>query len=117
MIDHSFAELARKYVEHSNAHDLVEIQKMFLDNASYESVYTGKFEGWESIADMMKGFFERIPDVEWEVENFADVEENVVEFAFVMRGTDRENGQRIERQGVERIRFTDSGRICYIDIR
>lgn len=117
MIDQSFADLARKYVAQSNAHDLVEIQKMFLDNASYESAYTGAFEGRDSIADMMKGFFERIPDVEWRVESYADVEENVVEFAFVMCGTDRDSGQRIERRGVERIRFTDSGRICHIDVR
>jgi len=117
MIDQSFVELARKYVEHSNAHDLEEIQKMFLDNASYESAYAGKFEGWESIAEMMKDFFERVPDVEWQVGGYEDVEENVVEFAFVMRGTDSKNGERIERHGVERIGFTDSGRICHIDVR
>ncbi len=117
MIHHSFAELARKYVEHSNAHNLEEMQKMFLDNARYESAYVGSFEGWESIAEMMRKFFDRVPDVEWHVEEYDDVEDNVVEFSFLMTGTDQENGQRIDRRGVERIRFTDSGRICQIRIR
>ncbi len=90
---------------------------MFLDNARYESVHVGTYEGWDSIAGMMKGFFERVSDVEWHVEEFDDVEDNVVEFSFLMIGKDRESGQRIDRRGVERIRFTDSGRICQVKVR
>lgn len=117
MIDQSFVELARTYVSHSNAHDLNEIQKMFLDNASYESVYAGKFEGWDAISEMMRDFFERVPDVAWRVKSYEDVEDNVVEFEFLMCGTDSQNGGRIERRGIERIQFTDSGRICHVDVR
>ncbi|MDX1512923.1 MAG: nuclear transport factor 2 family protein [Gammaproteobacteria bacterium] len=117
MVEHSLAEIARKYVESSNAHDLEAIEKMFLENASYESAYVGRFEGWESIAVMMREFFERLPDVEWQVDGINDVEVNVVEFPFVMRGTDSRSGERVERRGVERIHFTDAGRICHVEVR
>lgn len=91
--------LAREYVDASNAHDLARIRPMFVANARYQSSGVGDHEGAETILAMMQGFFETNPDVHWAPENFSVIENNGVEFDFVITLGGNSN------RGVERLFF------------
>ncbi len=110
-------DLAKDYVAQSNAHDLSRILRMFHDTATYASPHVGRFSGREEIGEMMKEFFGAYPDVEWEVAGYHEIGDAIVEFEFLMRATEAATGDRIERDGIERIEFTESGLISHIAIR
>ena len=104
-------ELAKAYVALSNSHKLDFIFPMFAVNAVYFSAFTGEFEGQSAIAEMMKNFFAGFPDVRWMVEEVWYIGEQTVGFEFVMTATEASTGSRFEREGVEKIEFTDEGLI------
>ena len=113
----SYVDLARLYVERSNLHDLDLILPMFDEKGSYHSAYVGTFEGRNAIGAMMRGFFKRFPNVTWEAREYQSGPDSSVEFEFVMHATNRETGERIERHGSERIVFTVSGLITYLEVQ
>ena len=110
-------DLAKDYVARSNAHDLSRILRMFHDTATYTSPHVGQFSSREEIGEMMKEFFGAYPDVAWEAVGYYKISDAIVEFEFLMRATEAATGDRIERDGIERIEFTDSGLISHIAIR
>jgi ketosteroid isomerase-like protein len=110
-------DLAKDYVAQSNTHDLSRILRMFHDTATYTSPHVGQFSGREEIGEMMKKFFDAYPDVEWEVAEYHKIGDAIVEFEFLMRATEAETGDRIERDGIERIEFTEPGLISHVAIR
>ncbi len=109
-------ELAKNYVALSNLHDLARIQPLFAIDASYHSAFFGEFQGRDIISSMMAGFFARFTDAHWEVPSYREIENNGVEFAFTMTGSDAESGGKVERHGVERIYFTTEGLIRHIAV-
>ncbi len=50
-------DLAKDYVEQSNAHGLSRILRMFHDAATYASPHVGRFSGREEAGETMKEFF------------------------------------------------------------
>jgi nuclear transport factor 2 (NTF2) superfamily protein len=109
-------ELARAYVALSNAHKLDFVLPMFAVDAVYYSAFTGEFEGQDAITEMMTKFFTKFPDVRWMVEEFWYIGEQTVGFEFVMTATEQSTGSRFERQGVEKIEFTDAGLIRRLEV-
>ena len=109
-------ELARRYVELSNRHDLGAICPMLEPDATYRSSSVGSFAGREAILEMMRGFVHRFPDVGWQVADYRPGPAASVAFDFVMRATERETGEAIERRGLERIDFSSAGRIAHIEV-
>lgn len=109
-------ELAKNYVTLSNDHNLPLIQSLFANNAAYHSAYFGEYKGSTAIHAMMTSFFTRFPDAHWEVTEYRCIEVNGVEFSFVMNGIDASSGERIKRQGLERIYFTLDGLIIQIAV-
>lgn len=112
----SSVELARRYVEASNEHDLERIGAMFVDDAVYVSSRVGAFEGVDAIIAMMDGFFERFPDVHWDVEEYREEDAGAVVFDFVMKATSDGEAEAIEVRGVETIGFDGLGRINRIEV-
>ena len=108
--------LAQQYVERSNRHILDDVFPLFEVHATYHTSQFGAFEGIESIKKMMSGFFMKFPDVHWAVETYTLESDDTVVFNFVMKGTDRETGNKIERHGRERIRFSEAGFIVYVEV-
>ncbi len=110
-------ELAKAYVALSNAHRLSLILPMFAGDATYLSSSLGKYSGRTAIGEMMGGFFSRFPDVHWSVEAYRYTEKGAVEFGFVMTATEAENGNRIERKGLEKMVIGDHGQISYLEVQ
>ena len=110
-------ELAKAYVALSNAHRLEFILPMFADKAVYHSSYVGEFKGRSAIGEMMADFFSRFPDVHWNVLEYRCSREKVVGFEFVMTATESRTGDRLERQGLEEIEFTDEGLISRLEVK
>ena len=108
--------LARKYVELSNQHDLNAILPMFDDNATYSSSQAGRFSGKEAIGKMMGQFFAIFPDVSWKVTSYRTVENRSIEFSFLMHTTNKQTGEPINREGIERIIFTLDNLISHIEV-
>lgn len=110
-------DLAAAYVALSNAHKVELITPMFVENGTYRSAHVGTYTGRKAIGDMMSDFFSRFPDVHWDVSTYRNTGERVVEFSFQMTATEAANGNRIERKGVEEIRFSDDGLILHLEVR
>ena len=100
----------------SNAHSLVLILQMFSESANYQSTSVGEFSGRKAIGEMMAGFFERFPDVHWDVSTYHHAAVNLVEFEFLMTAIEAQSGDRIERRGLEQIEFSDDGFISRISV-
>lgn len=111
MSNRSFIEMARNYVTLSNHHKLDLIKSLFAADATYYSEFFGEYRGSAAIHEMMLRFFNRFPDAHWEVPGYREIEDNGVEFAFKMTGSDTESGEKVERRGLERIYFTTDGLI------
>ncbi len=116
MLNQPIANLAQQYVERSNRHILDDVFPLFEVHATYHSSQFGALEGMESIKKMMTGFFIKFPDVHWAVETYTPESDDTVVFDFVMKGTDRETGNKIERHGRERIRFSEAGFIVHVEV-
>jgi hypothetical protein len=110
-------QLAKAYVALSNAHAVSFILPMFIDSTNYHSTSVGEFTGPEAIGKMMAGFFERFPDVYWEVGAYFHTGVNLVEFEFIMTACEAVTGDKIERRGLEQIQFSDEGFICRISVK
>lgn len=109
-------DLARQYVRHANAHDLDACEAMFSDDARYVSAGVGEHTGRDAIRAMMNGFFWRFPDVHWQTSNWREEADGIVTFDFTMTGKDRDTGEPLYRQSVERICFNDNGEIRHIEV-
>lgn len=109
-------ERAKNYVALSNAHDLPHIKPLFAADATYHSAYFGGYKGSTAIHAMMTDFFTRFPDAHWEAPEYRPIEDNGAEFDFVMTGMDASSGERVQRQGLERIYFTPDGLIKHIAV-
>ena len=104
-------ERARLYLERSNRGELDAIFAMFADDVIYESTQVGSHQGRTSVETMMRSFFGRFPDAHWDVDSYREEAGPGVVFDFVMRGTDAETGERVERRGTERVTFGADGLI------
>ena len=109
-------ELAKNYVTLSNGHDLALIKPLFAADATYHSAYFGEYTGSDTIHAMMISFFTRFPDAHWKVAEYRSIDDNGVEFAFVMTGVDASSGEPVARHGLERIYFTPDGLIRHIAV-
>lgn len=107
---------AKNYVALSNDHNLALIKPLFAADATYHSAYFGEYRGSDAIHAMMGSFFTRFPDAHWEVTEYREIEDNGVEFTFVMTGVDASCGERVKRHGLERIYFTLDGLIKHIAV-
>ncbi|AWT60974.1 MAG: hypothetical protein DF168_02199 [Candidatus Moanabacter tarae] len=109
-------ELARKYVNLSNRHELEMVFRMFDENAVYHSNSVGSFKGLVAISTMMREFFARYKDVHWVVDKYSVSKKGGVEFGFVRRSSDPESGKATSGRGWERIVFNDTGLITEIEV-
>lgn len=109
-------EWAQHYVELSNKHDLRRLEALFLGSAIYHSDFFGEYKGGVAIREMMMSFFARFPDVHWEVTEYRPVDEDGVEFDFLMTGTDAAADEPVRRHGRERIYFEPDGLIRRIHV-
>ena len=83
---------------------------MFDEGAVYTSSAVGDFEGRKTIGEMMQGFFARYPNVHWQAQHYR-YNDNSVTFDFIMKATEANSGNSLERQGVEQIEFSPQGLI------
>ncbi len=109
-------DLAKNYVDLSNQHQLKSIECLFMCEATYHSSFFGEYKGRIAIHEMMVSFFSRFPDVHWKVPEYRVIENNGVEFEFIMTGTDAASGEQVERHGLERIYFSSDGLIRHIAV-
>ncbi len=117
MTETEWTEMARAYIALSNAHKLEQILSLFEDDATYYSDYVGSFEGKAAIAMMMEAFFNRCPDIYWQVEKYQYTNsEGAVTFEFIRHATDRETGETISVAGKDIVRFSDRGLISRVDV-
>ena len=107
---------AQHYVALSNNHELATIKSLFTPEATYYSVFFGEYHGSDTIHTMMTSFFSRFADAHWEVPAYRSIDDNGVEFSFIMTGSDTVSGERVQRHGVERIYFTPKGFIERIEV-
>ena len=115
MTDTELLELAKAYVALSNAHCVDLIGQMFNDDSIYSSSAVGQFNGRIAIQEMMSGFFERFPDVYWQVANY-HCTNNKVTFNFTMTATEANTSEPLEREGAESIEFNASGIIKILEV-
>lgn len=109
-------ELSRAYVSLSNAHRVGLILPMFSDDAVYTSSAVGEFIGPEAIGNMMQDFFSAYPDVFWLAENYRH-EGHRVTFDFSLQATAADSGEHLQRIGVERIEFDETGLIRKLEVK
>ncbi|MCH9638222.1 MAG: nuclear transport factor 2 family protein [Betaproteobacteria bacterium] len=109
-------DLAKTYVSLSNRHQIKQIDTMFMEDATYHSSFFGEYKGRIAISEMMTSFFTRFLDAYWDVTEYLVIEENGVEFKFVMTATDAASGERVERHGLECIYFSPEGLISHIAV-
>lgn len=107
---------AKNYVALSNNHNFPLIKPLFADDATYHSAYFGEYKGSDAIHAMMGSFFIRFPDAHWEVTEYREIEDNGVEFTFIMTGMDTSSDEQVQRHGLERIYFTLDGLIQHIAV-
>ena len=111
-----YLELAKAYVALSNAHQLDLVFSMFDESAQYQSSTVGEYYGKSAIEAMMVGFFTQFNDVYWLVADYRYIDNQRVEFDFLMTATDAEKQEIIERRGVETIEFNTDGQINTIQV-
>jgi limonene-1,2-epoxide hydrolase len=109
-------ELARAYLALSNAHRVDLIQSLFAADAVYSSSAVGEYQGPAAIAEMMRAFFARYPDVRWQCENYRCTS-NRVSFDFELRASDAQSGEQLRRSGIETIEYNADGRIERLDVK
>ena len=77
-------ELAKAYVEASNAHNLNTIETMLSVECRYHSSGVGDHVGRDAILEMMRGFFDQNPDVHWDTRNWVKEGQDTVAFDFTI---------------------------------
>ncbi len=110
-------ELAKRYIELSNKHDLRHIETLFMGNATYNSDFLGEFNGSVAIREMMQKFFTRYPDAHWEVTDYRPIDNDGVEFDFLMTATDAAADELVNRHGRESVYFEYDGLISRIVVK
>ena len=115
MTDSELIELAKAYVALSNSHRINLIISMFAAGARYTSSAVGEHRGRAAIADMMRSFFRRYPDVYWQATNYR-CDHHRVSFDFTMTAQEASSGEHLERSGLERFEFTADGSIKKITV-
>jgi hypothetical protein len=113
----NLVDLAKRYVQYANAHDLAGCESMFADDMAYVSDGVGAHYGRFAIRRMMDDFFGARPDVRWRESLYRHAGPGAVTFDFVMTGTDPRTRKPFRRQGVETIYFNGQGRIRRIEVR
>ena len=116
MLTKELIERTQNYIILSNQHNLPLIKILFADDATYHSDFFGEYKGGAAIHAMMLSFFTRFPDAHWKVEEYRSIEDNGVEFAFMMTGRDATSGKSVQRRGLERIYFNSDGLIKHIAV-
>jgi len=115
MTDTELIELAKAYVALSNSHRIDLILPMFTAGAGYSSTTVGEHRGRATIGDMMHGFFNKYPDAHWHATNYRCTD-HCVSFDFTMTANDANNGESLERRGLEQFEFTADGSIKKITV-
>jgi hypothetical protein len=116
MTETELIELAKAYVALSNAHRLAMIADMFNASSIYTSSAVGTFKGATPIIKMMREFFARYPDVNWNAVNYRYSNHSVT-FQFVMTATEAGTDNHLERKGVETITFDANGIISRLAVK
>lgn len=108
-------ELARAYVALSNAHRSDLIRAMFSAQAVYRSSAVGEHRGRDAIVAMMRDFFSRYADVNWQCTGYR-CRGNRVSFEFALTASDTPDGEPLRRSGVEHIDFDAEGLIAALEV-
>lgn len=108
--------LARAYIALSNAHRCDLIRPMFAAHAVYCSSVVGEHRGVDAIIDMMAGFFDRYPDVNWQCSEFR-CDGSRVSFDFELSARDTPDGSPLYRAGIEHIDFDRNGMIKWLEVQ
>jgi ketosteroid isomerase-like protein len=108
-------EIARRYVDLSNRHDVEAIGGLLADDAVYRSGRVGSYRGRDDILGMMRRFFRHYPDVRWEVEEYSLDPDGAVRFAYRISGG-ATTGETLNGGGAETIRLSKEGRIVEIEV-
>ena len=109
-------DLARNYVDCSNAHNLEAVLELFAPSPFYHSDSLGTFLGREQIETMMRDFYARHPGIRWEVDAYEEVESGLVAFRFRSISRDPKTGETVERSGTDRLRFDDRGKNLSVEV-
>tara|TARA_R110002073_G_scaffold178597_2_gene337042 strand:- start:2386 stop:2757 length:372 start_codon:yes stop_codon:yes gene_type:complete len=113
----NYIDLTKTYVALLNKHNRKRIIPMLIDEATYHSSFFGESKSSQTINEMMVKFFSRFSNAYWDVAEYRCIEENSVEFEFIMTATDAISDEHIEWHGVEQIHFTTDNLISCIAVR
>ena len=102
MDNEAMIAVAKKYVASSNKHDASECCSLMHADAEYVSSSVGQFKGTPDIENMMKQYFEKFPNVHWEVPEYV-LTGNCVSFKFIRTGCASADGYPITAHGFEEI--------------
>ena len=97
------------------AHRVDLIAPMFNINSIYQSTGVGDQHGAAAIAEMMREFFGRYPDVRWATQGYR-CQGREVTFDLAMTASIAESGEVLVRKGIERLAFDESGSITHIQV-
>jgi hypothetical protein len=99
--------LCKDYVDNSNNHNVDLCLKDFDNDTEYISSSVGTYKGTTTIYSMMKGYFDKYPNVHWNVEAYtvSNQYQNAIEFDFVRTGCSNNEGQEVVAEGKECIVF------------
>ena len=108
--------LCQDYINNSNNHNVDLCLKDFNDNTEYVSSAVGLYKGKAMISNMMKGYFDKFPNVHWDVKNYMKSlqYQNAIEFNFIRTGCQNNDGQNIIAEGNECIIFDDNTQISKV---
>lgn len=103
-------KLCKDYIKNSNEHNVDLCLKDFDDDTEYISSSVGTYKGITNIYNMMKGYFDKYPNVNWNVQSYtvSNQYENGIEFDFVRTGCNNNEGQKVIAEGKECILFKQS---------
>ena len=107
--------VAKRYFALSNDRDLEGIKAMIHDKATYSSDNTGVHFGKSGIMEMMVAFYDRFPQLQWNVHSISEEKPDIVTVDFTLSAEDK-SGNAVKIKGIERL-VIDDETIRHIEVR
>jgi ketosteroid isomerase-like protein len=113
--------LAGRYHAALNKFDFAAIEKMFTEDAEYQSTGIGAgvggLYGRSAIMEAMKAYFAEFSDQVSADDSIEAIGPNAVRAHWRLHATTKSSGRKVHRQGVETIHFNPKGQITMVEVQ
>ena len=113
--------LAGRYHAALNTFDFAAIEKMFAEDAEYQSTGIGAgvggLYGRSAIMEAMKAYFSEFSDQVSADDSIETISPNAVRAHWRLHATTKSSGRKVHRQGVETIYFNTKGQITLVEVQ